>query len=45
MRNFFFLLLVLCWSALTASETEFAEFREKAKQIEPLSDADYKLGM
>ena len=45
MRKIFFLLLVLCCSSLTAEETEFAEFREKARQVEPLSDADYKLGM
>ena len=45
MRKIIFLLLILCCSSLTAVETEFAEFREKAKQVEPLSDADYKLGM
>ncbi|MBQ6598480.1 MAG: hypothetical protein IJH79_13085, partial [Lentisphaeria bacterium] len=45
MKKIFFLLLVLCCSSLTAEETEFAEFREKARQVEPLSDADYKLGM
>ena len=45
MKKIFFLLLVLCCSSLTAAETEFAEFREKARQVEPLSDADYKLGM
>ena len=45
MKKFLFVCLVTCCAGLFASQTEFAEFREKAKKVKRLSDADYKLGM
>ena len=41
----FHLFLVVFSLTVFSAETEFADFRAKAKKVVPLSDADYKLGM
>ena len=45
MKRLFQLFLVVFSLTVCGAETEFAEFRAKAKKVVPLSDADYKLGM